>query len=213
MSQKKHQERSTIASRLKLAPYVYSEPGYKPKEIYTTSEIVTAVVAKIGHDLPNSFTYSIPVIQEIKERKYLLFFIFSISGSYSNRKIYPPRFRVSCPIDSLNELELEAIQPQTLNINAAAKEPLGQIENVSSLPTQADIESKFLPREEEKLNDAIDHLLMIYPKTPQGLIDVEKAYARTYQDIFNDRQTTKFLLPAYKALSPYFFDWLDNVLK
>ncbi len=132
-----------------------------------------------------------------------------------NRKVYPPCYRVSCPTESLSELKFEKIQPQVLNIYTVAEEPLGSIEcteRIESLQTQVGIEPKSFLREEEKLNDVVDHLLMIYPRTPQGLTDLEKVYARTYQDIFNNRQATKFLLPAYKTLNPCFFDWLDQVL-
>jgi hypothetical protein len=195
-----------ITSGLNLKPYVYREPEFEEKDLHTTSEIIDAIIGKMGYELPNGFTYSLPIIQEIQERKFVRFLLFVISGPYSNRKIFPPRYIASCPIDSLGDLIFEKILPQELNINTDSSEPIGKIER--SIFLSENIISN--PIEEEKrLNDAVDHLCMIYQLSPESLTDLERSYMKIYQEAFGKSQTTKFLLPAYKAINPNFLSWLN----
>lgn len=182
----------------------------------TTAGVVEAVNSqKYGCQktiLSNTVTSS-PVLVIKEDKVILTFFLYLKSGSFDNKKVFPPLCRSEVALGQAeNTIKFISIEPQDLNINVSPMTELGSICKASSLSISEEEEEenyKEYHLQKNKFYESIDNLMTIYPKPTESLTEEEKNSVRIYRDYFYAKEEVEFLLPAYQALNPHFFKWID----
>ncbi len=64
----------------------------------------------------------------------------------------------------------------------------------------------------EKICGTVDQLINFYPKNPPLLTESERSVVEEYANLFNT-YAEDLLIPAYRFVSPDFFEWLQEVLQ
>jgi hypothetical protein len=182
----------------------------------TTAGILKAISAQSAiKKLPMSAIISSPVPAQSEGEIYLEFFLYFKSGPFNNKKVLPPFSRVQVALGQAEDmLEFVSIKPQDLNLNVEPKTELGCIRKAFSSTSEEEINKKvdeYLQKENEFFK-SIDHLIKIYLKPIEMLLEEEKLSVKTYRDYFYAKEEVEFLLPAYQALNPHFFEWIDSAI-
>lgn len=136
---------------------------------------------------------SLPTLTIQDGQKIVEFFFYPIGGPIDDRKIWPPYYRVTGLASPPYNVEY-----QPINMNA--DEPLGSDEALLS-PDEHDTQL-------QALYTVGNHLIDIYPKTPEEVSDTERETIKEFARLF-DLLVDKPVLPVYRALNPQFFQWLD----
>jgi hypothetical protein len=193
-----------------------SRPPSPPIDTNTTSGIVEAISSQRWENkMPMSSSISLPV-PELKEDKIILnFFLYLFPGPLNNKKILPPFSRVQVSLYQPEDtIEFVSIEPQALNINVSPMTELGSIQKDLPYTSEEEIEKRVNEylQKESIFHNAVDHLIKIYPKSIATLAEEEKLSIKTYRDYFYNKDEVEFLLPAYQALNPHFFTWIDSAI-
>jgi hypothetical protein len=204
-----------MPDRARLIAANEPRPSRPSIDTSTTAGILEAISAQsAAKKLPMSAIISSPVPVKSGDEIHLNFFLYFKSGPFDNKKILPPFSRTQIAFgQSEDTIEFIAVEPKDLNLNVLPKTELGDIRKNSSSNLEEDIKKKvdkYLQKEAE-FHKSVDHLVKVYPKSVEILSEQERLFIKTYSDYLYSKEEVKFLLPAYKALNPHFFDWIDSV--
>jgi hypothetical protein len=144
---------------------------------------------------------SLPTLSTQNDQTHVEFFFYPIGGSIDNRQVWAPYYRVTSnatvpPYD----IQYQPIPPSELN-NIPTETPLGNGDLSISSREEYDAQLNILYTLTGQLVD-------IYPKPIDTLNDEEKQVISDYRQHFN-QLVHQPILPAYIALNPGFFHWLD----
>lgn len=185
------------------------------KDIYSTSDIVNVVRSYLDYQekLGMGTLLSLPVPSESKNKKMLNFFVYACPGPLSNKKLLPPTHKIQIPIGSPTQLECQKILPQMLNLDVQPGEVLAEIKGQPIVWTDETIARiDGIKRRDMLFSKAVDHIVQIYPNSSERLSDSDLVYIKIYIEELNNQKGTDCLFPAYKALSPYFFEWIYSAM-
>lgn len=193
-----------------------SRPLSPPIDTSKTSGIVEAIsTQRWQNKMPMSSSISLPV-PELKEDKIILnFFLYLFPGPLNNKKVLPPFSRVQVALCQPEDtIEFFSVEPQDLNINVFPMTELGSIQKDLPYTSEEEVEKRVdeYLQKESIFHDAVDHLMKIYPKSIAILTEEENLSIKTYRDYFYAKEEVEFLLPAYQALNPHFFNWIDSAI-
>ena len=139
----------------------------------------------------------------------LVFFWCSVGGPIQNRTMSVPYCRTLASPDALEDLRFLPVQPRDLGIDLPQNASLGKPTIGGSVPAAE------MKQVRGDFYRATDQMLEIYARTatsPNAYPDEdERAVMAAYRAAFR-RLAVVALLPAYRALSPHFFAWMDVVL-
>ena len=175
-------------------------------ELRKTSDLIDAVNSHPFRceEIPLETALSLPVLVLDGGHPTIGFFYYSVGGPFDNRVVGPPSHKVIVNASNLEQIQFIPVTPQEMGLDVAPDQALEKIELV---PRKEGVESyDYLMNQ---LCITVDHLFQFYPKSPDLLNEAEKQYILTYKTLFN-KLVKKSLIPAYKALSPQFFDWLGS---
>jgi hypothetical protein len=145
---------------------------------------------------------SLPTLRLNDGKVFVEFYFYPSGGPIDNRQIWPPYYRAISQVDRPYEVKFIPIDPQELG-QILTKQPLGS----GYLPTQSrdEYEAK-LP----SLYTQFDRLIDFCPKPASEINMTEKQVVTEFYSLFYSLAQVS-LIPAYKALNPSFFDWLDKI--
>jgi hypothetical protein len=189
--------------------------GLPLKSIYSTSEIIDIVRSYLDRNerLGMGILLSLPVPSEVKNKKTLNFFVYACPGPLSNKKLLPPTHKIQIPIDSPSQLECQKILPQLLNLDVPPGEVLAEIKGQAIIwADEAISRIDDIKRRDALFSEAVDHILQIYPKPSKEFIEAEMVSVKIYLEVLNSHRDTSFLISAYQALNPHFFEWVDSTI-
>ena len=176
------------------------------------AQVVAAIQAAPyrAQALPLEAVLSLPVLEAGWAR--LAFCWYSVGGPVQNRTISAPYCRTLADPDSggaSQHLIFQPIEPQALGIELPRTATLGKPTIGGRIPTAA------LKQARADFYRATDGVLALYVRavlSPNAFSDEdERAALAAYREAFL-RLAVVALLPAYPALSPHFFTWVDAVL-
>jgi hypothetical protein len=195
-----------------------SEPR-PPQPFIDTSTTAGAIKATSSQRWRNKITQhlslSLPVPVQKDGKAALSFFLYLCPGSFSNKKILPPSYRAEVGMGEAEDtIEFVPIEPQALNINVSSMTEIGAVYRDSSyLQDEVEVKKRNQEHQQRKIRfyESIDKLLENYLKASEVPSEETILNAKIYKDYFYSQDEVKFLLPAYQALNPHFFYWIDSV--
>jgi hypothetical protein len=145
---------------------------------------------------------SLPTLSQKDGNIFVEFFFYPIGGPMGQRSIWPPYYRVSSPVGSEYNVNFIPIEPEELG-SISAEEPLGDevLSNTSRDAYDAQVQT---------LYNRLEQILDFYPKQISEISGTEKLLVSECRTLFYSLAEEP-VMPAYRALNPTFFDWLDNV--
>jgi hypothetical protein len=170
--------------------------------LYKTSDIIEAVDSHPHRwqEIPLETALSLPVPLINTEQPSLGFFIYSVGGPITHRVIGPPTHRVVASLQNLEHIQFVHVTASEMGFAADTT-----LETIVPEPRGEGAES--YDNLVKQLCVALDQLVQVYANTPELL---EKQTAQDYQRLLS-RLEKRSLLPAYHALNPHFFKWLESV--
>jgi hypothetical protein len=202
-----------MPNRFGLREAYESRPPLPSIDTSTTAGILKAVSnQRWQHKMPMSSSISLPVPVQRGNKIVLSFFLYLWPSPLSDKKVLPPFARVEVAIGQVEEtIEFIPIEPQDLNINVSPMTELGCVHR--DLSYRLD-EQKLKEREQgyrrlrDRFHESVDHILKIYPNSLETLSEADRIEIEVYKNYFSTQEEDQYLLPAYHALSPCFFQWL-----
>jgi hypothetical protein len=190
-----------------ISKYLKMINSAKNSDICKVSDLVESINSHPFRceEMPLEAALSFPVPLMNGDHHKIGFFYYSIGGSITNRLIGPPTYRVIASLRDLDQIQFIPVTPQDMGLDVA---PDAALEKIEMEPRKEGAES--YDNLTSQLYAAVDQLIQIYPKAPELLSEVEKQAAQIYQTTLN-KVAKHSLIPAYKALNPHFFNWLDLV--
>lgn len=145
---------------------------------------------------------SLPTLSTKSTHTYIEFFFYSVGSPIDNRQIWPPYYRVISPLNEPENIEYQPIQPNELGIAISPDEPLGAeiLDNQTRDEYEAQLKTLYI---------LTDQLTEIYPKALETQSETERQIIEDFRQHFH-QIIQQPLLPAYKALNPEFFQWLEQ---
>jgi hypothetical protein len=145
---------------------------------------------------------SLPTLSIKNSETYFEFFFYPIGGPRNNRQIWPPYYRVISWANDLENLEYQPIHPNELGQSISFDEPLG-LEVIDDQP-RSEYEAQL-----KTLYSLAEQLIEIYPKSIEIQSEANRQVVSNFSQNFHQLKQQS-LLPAYKALNPEFFQWLEK---
>jgi hypothetical protein len=186
----------------------------------TTAGVIEAINSqKYGcqNTIFSKAVISSPVPVKKGDKFLLSFFMYLKPGSFNNIKILPPICRIEVELGQAEDtIKFISIEPQELNINVSPMTELGSVFKSFPLSINEEDEDKKYQefhQKKDRFNESMDDLMGIYPKPTENLTEEEKNTVKFYKDYLYSKEEIEFLLPAYKALNPHFFEWIDSAIK
>jgi hypothetical protein len=143
---------------------------------------------------------SLPTLATQNDRTHVEFFFYPVGGPIDNRQVWAPYYRVTSSANAPYDIQYQPIQPNELD-NIPTESPLGSGNLNISSRTEYDAQLKILYTLAAQLID-------LYPKPIDTLTESEQQAIADYRHHFN-QLVHQPVLPAYIALNPTFFQWLD----
>jgi hypothetical protein len=156
-------------------------------------------------EIPLEAALSFPIPLVDGEHRKVGFFYYSIGGPITNRLVGPPTYRVSADVGKIERIEFVPVTPQEMGIDVS---PDTALEKIELEPRKEGAES--YDNLVSQLCASFDRIIEIYPKPVKSLSEIEEQDICTYQSLFN-KMAKHSLIPAYIALNPHFFTWLNSV--
>ncbi len=178
---------------------------------YTTEQIIRAVEQhpQRWQDVTRESALSLPVPVLSDGQAGLAFFWYPVGGPIQNRTVGVPTHRVQAGLSQLDGITFLPTGSAEMGLGIGSGQPLGKPTIGGGIPP---VEMKQVRGD---LYRATDQMLEIYARTataPNAYPDeAERAAMAAYRAAFR-RLAVVVLLPAYRALSPHFFAWMDAVL-
>ncbi len=171
---------------------------------YTTAEVAEAVGnhperwAKVTREA----ALSLPVPIEHAAAEALAFFWYPVGGPVQNRVVGAPTFRVTASLARLDDITFLPAGPDSLGLGVAPGTALGK--PTIGGPVAPD-ELKTLKAELYGTLDSVLDLALAAAPMPEA----DKAAVASLSALYR-RLAVIVLLPAYRALNPAFFAWLEQ---
>ena len=177
----------------------------------STQQVVEAiqVTPYRSNTLPLEATASLPISLLENDQVVLAFFWCSFGGPILNRTVSAPYCRTIADPEHLERIRFQTVHPRELGIDVPQVASLGK-------PTiGGSISSAEMKQVRADFYYATDTMRVLYARmatSPNTFpSENERAKMLAYRNVFH-RLAIVVLLPAYHALSPHFFAWLDVVL-
>lgn len=186
----------------------------KASTILTTEQTIAAVQAAPyrAQTLPLEAVLSLPVPALEGGQGLLAFFWCSAGGPILNRTISVPYCRTLADpnkSDTAQSLRFQAVEPRDLGIDLPRTANLGKPTIGGSIPAAE------MKQTRTDFYRATDTVLALYARlalSPNAFpSEQEREELFNYREAFH-RLAVVALLPAYRALSPHFFAWMEVVL-
>lgn len=144
---------------------------------------------------------SLPTLITQNDQTHVEFFFYPVGGPIDNRQVWAPYYRVTSSPTPPYSVQYQPIQPTELN-NIPTESPLGDGNlNISS---REEYDAQL-----NTLYTLTAQLIDLYPKPIDTLNDSDKQAIADYHQHFH-QLVQQPVLPAYIALNPAFFHWLDQ---
>jgi hypothetical protein len=143
---------------------------------------------------------SLPTLRLNDGKIFVEFYFYPSGGPIDNRQIWPPYYRAISQIDSEYRIDLIPIDPQELG-SISTEQPLGS----GYLPTRSRDE---YDAQLKSLYTQFEQLIDFYPQLGLAISTTEKQVVTEFHSLFYSL-AIESLIPAYKVLNPFFFDWID----
>ena len=160
--------------------------------------------------LPLEAAASLPVPLLENGKVMLAFFWCSFGGPLLNRTVSAPYCRTIADPEHLEHIRFQSVHPRELGIDVPQVASLGK-------PTiGGSVSSAEMKQVRADFYQATDTVRVLYARmatSPNSFpSENERANLLAYRAAFL-RLAIVVLLPAYRALSPHFFAWMDAVLE
>jgi hypothetical protein len=177
-------------------------------EDHTNVQLVSAIVEAVEdhpsrwEDIPLETALSLPMPS--LDGSAVLFFIYPVGGPINNRLIFPPTHHVSASLRNAEDIRFDTITPEELGFAVS--------------PDTAVAKDILKPRGEgaesydhtfSQLCAALDQIMKFYPVPNETLETDREQLLQSYHSLFT-ALAKPALLPAYHALNPHFFVWLQS---
>jgi len=178
----------------------------------STKQVVDAIQAMPYRSatLPLEAGESLPIPLLENGKVVLAFFWCSFGGPIQNRTVSAPYCRTVADPENLKDIRFQSIHPRDLGIDIPQIASLGKPAIGGSVPA-AEVDRVWAD-----FYQATDTIRVLYARmatTPNAFPnESERAKLLAYRNLFH-RLAIVVLLPAYRALSPHFFAWMDAVLE
>jgi hypothetical protein len=179
----------------------------RPSNFHRTIDLIEAVDSHPDRwenfALETALSLPVPLVRD--GTYSLVFFIYPVGGPITNRLIRPPVARVNASATERDQIQFILVTPQEMRLDVEPGTALERMEPVPRATGAASYDNLMA-----QLCVTVDDLLVMYPKAAESLSESDKHNAQTYQNLL-EKMAQRSLIPAYKALNPDFFDWLDSV--
>jgi hypothetical protein len=138
---------------------------------------------------------SLPTLRVQSGEKLVDFFFYSIGGPVTDRKIWPPYYRVSGSASPPYNVDYQPIEL------GAEDESLG---SYSSSISRSERDIRL-----QQLYTITSDLIDIYPKKLEETSDTERGVIKEFKKLF-DLLAHPPVLSVYRMLNPHFFEWLAS---
>ncbi len=171
---------------------------------YTTAEVAEAVnrhperLRKITRES----SLSLPVPTGSPGQEQLAFFWYPAGGPANKMVAGAPTFRVTASLTRLDDIQFLPVAPEDTRLGGAPATPLGDL-RVGGPVGPGELRS--LQAELYRTLDAVLDLALAVAPVP----DADKAAVASLSALYR-RLAVLVLLPAYRALNPAFFAWLEQ---
>lgn len=143
---------------------------------------------------------SLPTLITQNNQTHVEFYFYAVGGPIDNRQAWAPYYRVTSSPTAPYDVQFQPIQPDELG-NIPTESPLGDGNlNISS---RAEYDAQL-----NTLYTLAGQLIDLYQKPIDILSDSDKQAIADYRQHFK-QLVQQPVLPAYLALNPTFFHWLD----
>ncbi len=171
---------------------------------YTAAEAAEAVSKhpERWQKVTRESALSLPVPQGGPGQEQLAFFWYPVGGPVQDRTVGIPTFRVTASLSRLDDIQFQPVTPEELGFSAPpgarlGKPTIGGLVGPGELtPLKAELYSTL---------DGVLDLALAGAPVPEA----DKAAAARLSALYR-RLAVILLLPAYRALNPAFFDWLEQ---
>jgi hypothetical protein len=144
---------------------------------------------------------SLPTLTTQNNQTHVEFFFYPVGGPIDNRQVWAPYYRVTSSVNAPYDIQYQPIQPDELN-NIPTESPLG--DGNLKISSRAEYDAQL-----HTLYTLTGQLIGLYPKPVETLNETEQQAIADYRQHFN-QLVQQPVLPAYLALNPTFFHWLDQ---
>ncbi|WP_223652623.1 hypothetical protein [Hymenobacter psoromatis] len=171
---------------------------------YTTAEVIEAVnkhperLRKVTRES----ALSLPVPLGSPGQEQLTFFWYIAGGPPNKRTAGAPTFRVTASLNQLDDITFLPIQPDDTRLGAAPATLLGDSRIGGPVPAGT------MPTLRSDLFMTLDSVLDL-ALTAGPVPDANKAAVAHLNELYR-QLSVLVLLPAYRALNPSFFAWLEQ---
>ena len=171
---------------------------------YTTAEVVEAVTKHPERlrKITRESVLSLPVPAGSSGQEQLAFFRYPAGGPANNQIVRAPTFQVTANLDRLDDIQFLPIARDDARLGAAPATPLGNLRVGGPV---APGELRPLQAELWKSLDAVLDLAL----AAAPVSDADKTAVASLDALYR-RLSVIVLLPAYRALNPAFFFWLEQ---
>ncbi len=177
----------------------------------STQQAVDAIQATPyrSNTLPLEAAASLPIPLLENGQVVLAFFWCSFGGPILNRTVSAPYCRTIADPAHLEDIRFQSVHPRDFGIN------IPQVASLGKPTIGGSISSAEMKQVRADFYQATDTIRVLYARmatSPNTFpSENERAKLLAYRSQFH-RLAIVVLLPAYRALSPHFFAWLDAVL-
>lgn len=178
---------------------------------YTTEQVIRAVEQnpQRWQHVTREAALSLPVPLLRAGQEGLAFFWYPVGGPIQNRVVGAPTFCVQASLSLLDDVTFLSAESVDLGLGIASGQPLGKPTIGGGVPASE------MKKVRGDFYLATDQVLALYARSaaiPNAFPDeCERSELTAYREAFR-RLAVVVLLPAYRALSPHFFAWMDAVL-
>lgn len=171
---------------------------------YTTEQVAEAVSRRPERlqKITLESALSLPVPTGGLGQEELAFFWYPVGGPVQNRTIGIPKFRVIASLSRLDDIQFLPVTPEEMGLSAPPGTRLGK-PTIGGLVGPGELTP--LKTELYGMLDAVMDLALAAAPVP----DADKAAVANLSALYR-RLSVIVLLPAYRALNPAFFAWLEQ---
>jgi hypothetical protein len=145
---------------------------------------------------------SLPTLRQNEGKLFVEFYFYPSGGPIDNRQIWPPYYRAISQVNDRYRVDLIPIDPQELG-SISTEQSLGS--GYLNIRSRDEYEAQL-----NNLCDLFEQLINFYPKSRSELSTSAREVVAEFRSLFY-ALTQASLIPSYKVLNLYFFNWIDEV--
>lgn len=171
---------------------------------YTTAEVVEAVTKHPERlrKITRESALSLPVPTGSPGQEELAFFWYPVGGPVQSRTVGIPKFRVTASLNRLDDIQFLPVTPEELGLSASPGTRLGK-PTIGGLVGPGELTP--LKAELYRTLDGVLNFALAAAPVPEADKEAVANLSALYL-----RLAVVVLLPAYRALNPAFFNWLEQ---